>query len=160
MPTDKLKKDSWPIDAIDQDAIWLDLVVQQNDVHIYPMMLLATMASYTKFLGWLRRCTSLTFWCTTRQPNSFPDPFISISTAFLTSLIAGFHLTSWRPCWCILNKRILIISFVWDTNMAAVSSVFCVSWDCVKTKNTCVIINIFNFKERTPECMGGGSKKL
>ena len=49
--------------------------------------------------------------------------------------IAGFHLMSWRPCWCTLNKRILIISFVWDTNMAAISIVLCVSWDCVKTKN-------------------------
>ena len=28
-----------------------------------------------------------------------------------------------------------IISFVWDTNMAAISIVFCVSWDCVNTKN-------------------------
>ena len=34
-----------------------------------------------------------------------------------------------------LNKRILIISFVWDTNMAAMSIVFCISWDSVKTKN-------------------------
>ena len=48
--------------------------------------------------------------------------------------IAGFHLTSWRPCWCTL-KRILIICFVCDTNMAAISIVFCVSWDCVKTKS-------------------------
>ena len=53
----------------------------------------------------------------------------------IKNCIAGFHLTSWRPCWCTLNKRILIISFVWDTNMAAVSIVFCVSWDNVKTKN-------------------------
>ena len=50
--------------------------------------------------------------------------------------ISGFHLTSWRPCWCILNNSILMISFVWNTNMAAMSVVFCVSWDCVKTKNT------------------------
>ena len=49
--------------------------------------------------------------------------------------IAGFHLTSWRPCWCSLNKRNLIISFVWNTKMAAMSLLFCVSWDCVKTKN-------------------------
>ena len=27
--------------------------------------------------------------------------------------IAGFHLTSWRPCWFTLNKKILIISFVY-----------------------------------------------
>ena len=27
-----------------------------------------------------------------------------------------------------------IISFVWDTNMAAMSIVFCVSCDCVKTR--------------------------
>ena len=39
-------------------------------------------------------------------------------------LIAGFYLTSWGPCWCTLNKRILIISFDWDTNMAAMSTVF------------------------------------
>ena len=50
--------------------------------------------------------------------------------------IAGFHLTSWRPCWCTHIKRILIISFVRDTSMAATSIVFCVSWDCVKTKNS------------------------
>ena len=49
--------------------------------------------------------------------------------------IAGFHLTSWRPCWSTLNKKILIISFVWDSNMVAMSIIFCVSWDCVKTKN-------------------------
>ena len=42
------------------------------------------------------------------------------------SHIAGFHMTSWRPCWCTLNKIILIIFFVWDTNMAAMSIVFCV----------------------------------
>ena len=36
-----------------------------------------------------------------------------------------FHLTSWRPCWCTLNKRILIISSVWNTNMTAMSIVFC-----------------------------------
>ena len=29
------------------------------------------------------------------------------------------------PC-----HRILIISFVWDTNMVAMSIVFCVSWEC------------------------------
>ena len=50
-------------------------------------------------------------------------------------LIAGLHLTSWRPCWRTLNKRVLIISFAWDTNMATMSVVFCVSWDCEKTKN-------------------------
>ena len=50
-------------------------------------------------------------------------------------LLLGFLLTSWSPCWCTLNKRILIISFVWVTNMAAMSIVFGVSWDCVKTKN-------------------------
>ena len=44
-----------------------------------------------------------------------------------------FHLTSWQPCWCTLNKIILIISFVSGTNMAAMSTLFCVSWDCVKT---------------------------
>ena len=49
--------------------------------------------------------------------------------------IVGFYLTSWRTSWCTLNKRILIFYFVWDTNMTAVSIVFCVSWDCVKTKN-------------------------
>ena len=43
-----------------------------------------------------------------------------------------FHLTSLQPCWCTLNKRLLIISFVWKTNMAATPIVFCVSWDCVK----------------------------
>ena len=32
-------------------------------------------------------------------------------------------------------EKILIIFFVWDTNMAAMSIVFCVSWDCVKTEN-------------------------
>ena len=36
-------------------------------------------------------------------------------------------------------KRISIISFIWDTNMAAMSIVFCVSWpwawECVKTNN-------------------------
>ena len=48
--------------------------------------------------------------------------------------IAGFHLTSLRPCWWTLNK---IIYFIWDTNMAAMSIVFCVvSWDCVKIKNS------------------------
>ena len=47
--------------------------------------------------------------------------------------IERFHLTSELPCWCTLNKRIFMISFVWDTNMAALSTVFCVSWDCVKT---------------------------
>ena len=31
-------------------------------------------------------------------------------------------------------KRILITSFVSDTNMAVMSIVFCVYWDCVKTK--------------------------
>ena len=41
----------------------------------------------------------------------------------------------------ILPKEFwLFISFVWDTNMATVSIVFCVSWDCVKTKNKMVII--------------------
>ena len=50
--------------------------------------------------------------------------------------IAGFHMTSRRSCWCTLNKRILIISFVWETNLAAMSIVFCVSWDCEKTKNS------------------------
>ena len=34
--------------------------------------------------------------------------------------IAGFHPRSWRPYWCTLNKRILIISFVCGTNMAAI----------------------------------------
>ena len=50
---------------------------------------------------------------------------------------AGFNLTSWRPCWCTLNnKTIMIISFVWYTNMAAMSIILsCVSWDCMKTKN-------------------------
>ena len=32
-----------------------------------------------------------------------------------------------------------MISFVWDTNMAAMSIVFCVFWDCVKTKNMFVV---------------------
>ena len=41
-------------------------------------------------------------------------------------------MTSWRPCWCTLNKRNLVFSFVWDTNMAATLIVFCVSWECVK----------------------------
>ena len=27
--------------------------------------------------------------------------------------IAGFHLTSWRPCWCTLNKRILFGTPIW-----------------------------------------------
>ena len=52
-----------------------------------------------------------------------------------TQTIAVFHLKLWRSCWCTLNKRILIISSVWDTNMTAMSIAFCVSWDCVKTKN-------------------------
>ena len=49
--------------------------------------------------------------------------------------IACFHLASWRPCWCTLKKIMLIISFVWDSNMATTPIVICVSWDCVKTKN-------------------------
>ena len=44
-------------------------------------------------------------------------------------------LTIKIQCRCTLSKRILIISFVWDNNMAAMSIVFCVSWDWVKTKN-------------------------
>ena len=42
-----------------------------------------------------------------------------------------FHLTSWWSCSCAVNKKVLIISFVWDTNIAAMSIVFCVSWYCV-----------------------------
>ena len=68
------------------------------------------------------------------------------SSTWLRRCIAGFHLTSWRPCWCTLTKRILIISFVWDTNMAAMSIFFCASWDCVKTKNT-VFCNISNTRD-------------
>ena len=62
-----------------------------------------------------------------------------IGPAVMNGCIERFHLTSELPCWCTLNKRIFMISFVWDTNMAAMSIVFCVSWDCVKTlywKNT------------------------
>ena len=67
--------------------------------------------------------------------------------------IAGFHMTSRRPCWCTLNQRIkrqriLIISFVWDTNMAVISIVFCVSWDCVKTKNVEGYESDFHLKPR------------
>ena len=50
--------------------------------------------------------------------------------------MAPINLVPINMVWCTLNKRILIISFVWDANMAAVSTVFCVSWDCMKTKNT------------------------
>ena len=54
----------------------------------------------------------------------------------------GLHLMSWSPLWCTLNKRILIISFVWDTSMTTMSIVFCVSWDCVKTKSKLGVYNI------------------
>ena len=53
--------------------------------------------------------------------------------------IECFHLMSLQPCWCTLNKRISIISFVWNTNMAAMPMVFLVSWDCVKMLNTIVV---------------------
>ena len=62
--------------------------------------------------------------------------FIKTFSQTVTFCIAGFHLTSWKPCWHILNKGILIISFVWETNMAITSVVFCVSWDCVKTSTS------------------------
>ena len=36
---------------------------------------------------------------------------IAFDGKILLIAFAGFHLTSWRPCWCTLNKRILIIFF-------------------------------------------------
>ena len=91
------------------------------------------------------------FWMSRKEmfPLTFRKKFISIISyqLFLSSKlitvfervsahrppIERFHLTSELPCWCTLNKRIFMISFVWETNMAAMSIVFCVSWDCVKT---------------------------
>ena len=43
----------------------------------------------------------------------------TVRSVYLGAFIAGFHLTSWRPCWCTLNKRILTVFFVWENNMAA-----------------------------------------
>ena len=72
----------------------------------------------TKYTGWWHNWPSHIIWKIGRLSH-----------------IAEFYLTSWWPCWSTLNKRILIISFVWDSNVAAMTIVFCVSWDCVKPKN-------------------------
>ena len=76
----------------------------------------------------------------------------------METAIAGFHLTSWRLCWSTLNKRILIISFVWDSNMAAMSIVFCVSWDCVKPKNSpvCAFYELTKIYVRQQVLLGVG----
>ena len=34
------------------------------------------------------------------------------------------------------EQKNLILYFIWGTKMAAKSVVFCVSWDCVKNKNS------------------------
>ena len=44
-------------------------------------------------------------------------------------VIERFHLMSWQPCWCILNKRILIFSFVLGPNIATMPIDFCFSRD-------------------------------
>ena len=82
--------------------------------------------------NWSKLITRFPFICRLRHNRGV---FLNLVHYKNRSIKKSFHLTSWRPCWCTPNKRILIISFVWDTKMAAVSIVFCVSWDCVKTKN-------------------------
>ena len=57
--------------------------------------------------------------------------FVTLQTIYgyrSNLFIAGFHMTSQWSCRCTLKKRISIISFVWDANMAAISIVFCASW--------------------------------
>ena len=52
------------------------------------------------------------------------------------NLRIGFHNNFTGHVGILLTKEFsLLTSFVWDTNMATMSIVFCVSWDCVKTNN-------------------------
>ena len=63
---------------------------------------------------------------------------LSQKMCLLIMNIAGFHLKSWRPFWCAL-KRISIISFVWDTKMAAISTTTTIYFYSVKENSYKII---------------------